>query len=87
MLEDQLLRLRILKVDGEAIIVVLAIRVVSITELPVQIRHLLLQAGLLPDAQYLGPGAVAGLAGVLLPLVVGQPAVLLVDDGLLGLAA
>ena len=87
-LVHQRLGLGILDVDGEAVIVVLAVGVAGVAVLPVHAAsQLLSHHGLLPAALDLDSGPIIGHAGVFQTLVRSQPAVLLVHDRLVGGAA
>lgn len=82
MLIHQLLRLLVIQEDGKPIVVVAAVRIARVPELPVRIRHLLLEADALPSADRLRARDIRRLAEVLLARGVRHPAVLLMDDGL-----
>ena len=84
----QRLSLGIFDVDGEAVIVVLAVGVAGVAVLPVHAAsQLLSHHGLLPAAHDLNSGPIIVHAGVFQTLVRGQPAVLFVHNRLVGLAA
>lgn len=87
MLIHQRLSLRILQENRKPIIMIPPVRIPSVSKLPVHIAHLLLEARLLPQAQHLGSSLIVAPAEILLPLIVCKPAVLLMHDGLLRLAA
>ena len=82
MLIHQRLCLLTLQVNGKPIVVVRTPRVVSVSVLPVHVRHLLLERDRLPSADGLEAGDVGHGAQVLEALLGSEPAVLLVDDGL-----